>query len=210
MNKNEFMHIQYLYDHTVTNEVLNYLEKFNSTAAESADSGYNVAGTSPICRSIRCRNQSSNNQSSNRKDYVTIDRSFYSTLAYDIIFKYNGHIDDAETFKSVVDSKVFSDTMYKDLLTRVWCQWSERFSKFFPNLDISLLWIIPKNVDVCVENLIKRSSFETKSNFNLKHYVENQSYVFEMLHKITNVGELVYVDAYVTEQTLLNHIRHVQ
>lgn len=161
--KNDLMHVQYLYDHTVTNDVLNYLD----TVSRSAN-----------------------------QDVTIVDRSFYSTAAYDILFKYNGHYEEPSKYQAEVEEKVFSDETYTKMLTTVWQSWERRFNNLYLNLDIKLLWVIPRNIDKVVENLMARGTFEIE--FNVKNYILNQIYTFKKLHEITNVGEIAFVDQYIT------------
>lgn len=130
-----------------------------------------------------------------------IDRSFFSTLAYDIIYKYNGQIEDPVKFRQAVEA-VFGDEQYTELLRRVWKSWERRFEKFYPNLDIQILWIVPKNVTKVAENLRKRNTFENTAGYHLENYIKNQSYIFKKLQAITEVGMVFEIDEFITMDAL--------
>lgn len=177
--KNELMHIQYLYDHLVTDDILHYLD---GIANDDWDEEFKASGD----------------------NMSIIDRSFYSTVAYDIIFKYKGDCEEPNVFQKAVDV-VFEDKIFCTLLKHIWQSWDARFKRLYPTLNINLLWVIPKNVDKVINNLKNRGTFE--NNFgNLRNYIENQSYVFEKLCKITDVGKIVYVDEYVTRDIIAKYV----
>ncbi|ATY70231.1 HZV 115-like protein [Tomelloso virus] len=179
--KNDLMHIQYLYDHSVTNDMLNYLDEIDEEYQKKMENAVELQQF--------------------LKEAIIVDRSYYSTMAYDIIFKYNGDSLDPHTFRTTVEREVFADETYCQLLTKVWQMWRKRFEKFYPNLNTQLLWVIPTNYDAVVKNLQNRGTFE--NNFgNLRNYVENQCWIFQRLSAITKIGHLLYVDTHLTSDYL--------
>lgn len=167
--KNCDMHIQYLYDHTVTNDILNHLDDIYA-----------------------CNSRIS-----------IIDRSFFSTLAYDILFKYKGHEADPDAFRAATD-EVFEDEIYCKMLSDTWQSWGSRLDKLYPDMNIMLLWVIPTNVKEVCENLKSRGSFE--NSFVMENYIQNQGYMFKKLRAVTGLGSILFVESYLTGEILVDYL----
>nr|UBR58371.1 HZV 115-like/thymidylate kinase-like protein [Oryctes rhinoceros nudivirus] len=137
----------------------------------------------------------------NGPELTLVDRSFFSTLAYDIIFKHGGDSADPKEFQKTVDAKVFGDEKYMEILTNVWRSWDQRIKKLYPTLEIYLLWVLPVEIDAVVEHLKKRGTFENTFT-NMANYIQNQNYTFQMLHMHTHVGKILYIHEYITKDAV--------
>lgn len=125
---------------------------------------------------------------------LVVDRSIFSSLLYNILFKFKGFNEDPLVFKKVVNEFMHAD-MCKLIYQNYNILWT-LLLEAAPLLKISLLWIDPLNVEKVVEQLHTRNGFEVTNGYNLKNYVLNQKFLFIKFQHILEIGVIVEVDSY--------------
>lgn len=123
------------------------------------------------------------------------DRCWVSQVIYGILFEYNGQYIEPEQFKIEVE-KIFNLEFISELRLTLENLFKLK-SRLSLSKSISLNYYLPRDIDSVVETLTKRGTFENFENWNLKNYITNQKYLFELVYETTKLGNLIYVDRFI-------------
>lgn len=135
---------------------------------------------------------------------VVTDRSIFSSILYDILFSLDGHKCTSEIFKHGVDN-LFEN---QSLITLLFSSCNILFNNIQKQTKrkVVLLWIIPTNIDLVIEQLQNRQSMEVTDDFNIRYYVMNQIYITNVFVRLTTIGVLFPVESFITRHDILTYI----
>lgn len=137
-----------------------------------------------------------------------VDRSIFSSLIYEALFKLDGHQAEHAVFCQQVEEQYIEREGFVEELSRVWNDILKFITMMAPNLDVGLIWIIPKSVYDVAALLEKRNTMEVAMNFNLLEYVRNQTYMFEEFARLSGVGCIMKVDTPVDRAAIQEYLQY--
>lgn len=142
-------------------------------------------------------------QESNEQMDLCVDRCGLSSLVYDILFHFKGHVSEPSEFEHNVQKHLLSDQQVCAIIKANWINSFREMKQAAPSFDVQIVWVIPSNVEKVEQQLRNRNTFEVGS-FNLLNYIRNQNFLFTQLAQLTQVGILMHVESYVTKEDLKN------
>lgn len=125
--------------------------------------------------------------------FEIIDRSMFSCVIYDVLFKCNGHMSDPEKFKRDVLDYLSSDI--RSEVRKMFNDWLTILEGLVPGVKVTILWVKPTNLIKVTQMLESRKSFEVIDNYNLYNYVVNQNFLFQEFWKISCIGECFEIES---------------
>lgn len=131
-----------------------------------------------------------------RSDHF-LDRSPVSQLAYALLFRFDGHIDDPHRFMERFDDFVANDVEMITTISIAVRSWYNAVQRMLDKrFNVYFLWYGSIAPTATVERLRSRGGLEcnkSNSSWNLLHYTFNQNHVFRRLSEITQIGPYLEV-----------------